>query len=53
MPTCFTELGIGIQTDEVINEMASCCVFHGARKVGNFKPLEKNDVAAIYKMANR
>jgi alcohol dehydrogenase YqhD (iron-dependent ADH family) len=53
MPTCFTELGIGIQTDEVIDEMADSCVFHGKRLVGNFKPLDKNDIVNIYKLANK
>ena len=53
MPTCFTELGIGVQNDDVIDEMASSAVFHGGRKVGNFKPLEKEDVAKVYKKANR
>jgi len=53
VPTCFTELGIGVQSDAVIDEIANSCVFHGARKVGNFKPLEKYDVANIYKKANR
>jgi len=53
MPTCFTELGIGVQTDEVIDEMADSCVFHGKRLVGNFKPLDKSDIINIYKLANR
>ena len=53
MPTCFSELGIGIQSDTVIDEMADSCVFYGGRVVGNFKPLIKDDVAKIYKMANR
>jgi len=53
MPTCFTELEIGVQSDSVIDEMASSCVFHGKRLVGNFKPLEQSDCANIYKLANR
>jgi len=53
VPTCFSELGIGIQTDEAIGEMADSCVFHGKRLVGNFKPLDKNDIVNIYKLANR
>ena len=53
MPTCFSELGIGLQTDEVIDEMSDSCVFHGKRLVGNFKPLDKNDIFNIYKSANR
>jgi hypothetical protein len=53
MPTSFTELSIGVQNDEVINEMADSCVFYGKRVVGTFKPLEKDDIAAIYRLANR
>lgn len=52
MPTCFTELGIGVQDETAIDEMADSCVFHGKRIVGTFKPLEKNDVINIYKAAN-
>lgn len=53
MPTCFTELEIGVQPDEVLSEMAESCVFYGKRKVGGFLPLDKNDVFNIFKMANR
>jgi len=53
MPTCFTELGIGAQSDEAIDEMADSCVFNGKRLVGNFKPLDKSDIVNIYKLANR
>jgi len=52
-PTCFTELEIGVQSGAVIDEMADSCVFHGKRLVGNFKPLDKGDVANIYRLANR
>ena len=53
MPTCFTALGIGTQTDDVIDQLADFCVHHGKRLVGSFKPLDKNDVYAIYKAANK
>ena len=53
MPTCFTELGIGVQDEQAINEMAASAVFYGKRVVGNFKPLEQSDCAAIYRLANR
>jgi len=53
MPTCFTELGIGIQSDDVLNELSDSCVFYGSRLVGNFKQLNKDDVLAIYKLANK
>jgi len=53
MPTCFSELGVGVLSDCVIEEMAESCVFFGKRLVGNFKPLNKNDVINIYNLANR
>lgn len=53
MPTCFTELGIGVQNEEILGELADRCVFYGKRKVGTFKELDREDVYQIYKMANR
>ncbi|MCL2840275.1 MAG: iron-containing alcohol dehydrogenase [Defluviitaleaceae bacterium] len=53
LPTNFTELGIGVQPDDVIDALADGCVFHGKRLVGSFKPLDKNAAAEVYKMANQ
>lgn len=53
MPTNFTELGIGIQSNEVLDALAESCVFFGKRKVGSFRPLDKTDVRAIYEAVNR
>jgi len=53
LPTCFTELGVGIQSDDVLMDMADRCVWHGGRKVGSFRPLEKADCLAIYEAANK
>jgi hypothetical protein len=53
MPTCFTELGIGVQDEKAIDEMAASCVFYGQRLVGNFKPLDKAAVADVYRLANK
>jgi len=52
MPTCFTELGIGVQPDNVLHELADGCVHFGKRLVGSFRPLDKNDAYLIYKAAN-
>ena len=52
-PTCFSELGIGIQNEKTIDELADSCVFYGKRSVGIFKKLDKNDIIEIYKSANR
>ena len=53
MPTCFSELGVGVQSEQAINEMADSCVFYGKRLVGTFKQLNKDDIFNIYKLANR
>lgn len=52
-PTCFTELGIGVQSEEMLKELAERCVFYGQRKIGGFKVLDGNDVLEIYRLANR
>lgn len=51
-PTSFTELGIGIQSEAVLQEMADRCVFYGKYTVGQFKVLDREDVYQIYKLAN-
>jgi alcohol dehydrogenase YqhD (iron-dependent ADH family) len=52
MPTNFTQLGIGVQSNEVLDELAESCVFFGKRKVGAFHPLGKDDVLRIYERVN-
>ncbi|NLU31557.1 MAG: iron-containing alcohol dehydrogenase [Clostridiaceae bacterium] len=52
-PTCFTELGIGVQPESVIGELSDRCVFFGKRTIGNFRVLDRDDVYKIYTMANR
>lgn len=53
MPTCFTELGIGVQSEEILSELADRCMFYGERKIGGFKVLDREDALEIYRMANR
>ena len=50
MPTNIRELGVEL-TDEQIEELAEKCTFFGARKIGAFKPLDKEDIIKIYQMA--
>ena len=52
MPTNFTELGIGIQTEDKLQEMAHSTTHFGKRLVGSFKPLNKEDLYLIFKAAN-
>lgn len=52
MSTCFTELGIGVQSEETLRELAERCVFYGKRTVGSFKVLDREGAYQIYKLAN-
>lgn len=52
MPVDFSGLKIGVQSEETLRELADRCVFRGARKVGHFRELDREDVYRIYRMAN-
>ena len=52
MPTNFSELGIGIQPDAVIVELAHRCAFFGKRTIGSFKVLDEAAMKAVYQHAN-
>lgn len=52
-PTCFTELGIGIQDEKTLRDLARRCTFYGTRTIGSFKVLDEQDIYEIYKLANQ
>jgi len=52
MPTCFSELGIGLQSDETLRNLADRCVSYGKPQIGGFKLLAGEDIYNIYQMAN-
>lgn len=52
MPTCFSELGIGVQSEEVLQDLAARCVSYGRPKIGGFRELGREDIYLIYQMAN-
>ncbi len=52
MPVTLPELGIGVLSREQLEELAWRCTFCGKRKVGVFRVLEREDLLAIYTMAN-
>ncbi|WP_010166425.1 iron-containing alcohol dehydrogenase [Candidatus Epulonipiscium viviparus] len=53
MPTSITELMGRKFTSDEINELVDSCTYNGERKtIGALKPLDKNDILAIYNMAN-
>jgi len=53
MPTDFTSLGIGVQSEEILADMAAKATHGGAIKIGTFRPLTQEDMAAIYRLANQ
>jgi hypothetical protein len=53
LPTCFTELGIGVLPEEEIIELADRCSWRGKRKIGQLKPLDAAGIAGVYRLANR
>ena len=53
MPTCFSELGCGVQSEAELEELARRCTFYGQRTIGAFRVLEYEDILAIYRLANR
>ena len=52
-PTCFKELGIGIQDEDTLRDLARRCTFYGTRTIGSFKVLDEQDIYEIYKLANQ
>lgn len=53
MPTTFTELGIGVLSEEQLQTLAERCTFFHTRTVGKFCPLDYDGILAVYRMANR
>ena len=52
MPTNFTELGIGVQSEEVLEALADSCTAGGTKVVANFHPIDKQTAIEIYRLAN-
>ena len=52
MPTNFTELKIGIQSEEIINELTDRATKNGTLEFKRFRKLNRKDVFNIFKMAN-
>lgn len=52
-PTSFSELGIGIQEEESLRDLATRCAFYGSRTIGSFKVLNEGDIYNIYWSANK
>lgn len=50
MPTSIRELGVDL-TEDQIKELSHKCTFMETRTIGQFKILDKNDIANIYRMA--
>lgn len=52
MPVNLSQLGIGKLSEDQITELAIKCSYFGRRVVGTVKPLQVEDIKAIYRLAN-
>ena len=52
MPTCLTELGIGVQDGETLRGLAGRVTGNDAYTVGSFKAIHTEDAYNIYQLAN-
>lgn len=53
MPTCLSELGIGVQPEAVLEAMANQATRGSAIRLGSFFPLDQEGALAVYRLANR
>ena len=52
MPTCFSELGVGVQPEEVLYQMADKATRGDTFLLGSFLPLNREKALEIYRLAN-
>ena len=52
LPTNFTELGIGVQSEDELKFLANMVTANGTKKVATFRPLDRATVLEIYGKAN-
>ena len=53
MPVTFTELGIGVLEPSALEDLADRATRSGTRKIGKLHPLGRDEVLAVYRMANQ
>lgn len=51
LPVSFGE-AMGIQTDEVLHDLALRCTYYGKRKVGQLHPMDEAEIYEVYRAAN-
>lgn len=52
MPVKFSDLDIGVQSEEVLEKLADSCSYDRGRTIGSFKVCDRDDILEIYKLAN-
>lgn len=52
-PTNFSELGIGVKSDDELKILADMVTSNGTKKVATFQPMDRALVLEIYRKANR
>ncbi|NLO47020.1 MAG: iron-containing alcohol dehydrogenase [Clostridiales bacterium] len=53
VPTCLSELGISILSDEQLDKLSDRCSYGKTRTIGSFMTLSYRDIRNIYAAANR
>lgn len=53
MPTCLSELGIGLQSEEVLKKLSMDATMNGTVELAQIQKLNVEDVCEIFKAANR
>lgn len=52
MPVCFSDLEMGVQSEEVLEKLADSCSYNSSRTIGSFRVCDRDDILEIYKLAN-
>jgi alcohol dehydrogenase YqhD (iron-dependent ADH family) len=52
MPLCLSELGVGVQDEDGLADLALRCSYQKTREIGSFRRLGYDDILEIYRAAN-
>ena len=52
MPVCLSELGVPVQDQAGLEDLAQRCTFDRTRTIGTFRILDYGDILQIYQLAN-
>lgn len=52
MPVKFSDLDIGVQSEDILEKLADSCSYDRGRTIGSFRVCDRDDILEIYKLAN-